>query len=162
MARKRRSVMLWALAAVAGAHGLMIFWLAAQASLLKFRADPVADRSAVLISLQPLPSAAVHPHAAVHALPSAEPTPAPSPAPSGPQTIDEGQGTQNLSNLAKPVFLDWPHPTPSGVDWGRSPPAGPALVLSEGWAGCRHAQDKDRDETAWTPAGQVKAPCLRR
>ena len=159
-ARGRRSVRLWALAAVAGAHGLAIVWLAAQASVLRFRAQPVPDRSSMVISLQRLPGAAARPR------PPASPPPFTLPAPqaasSGPTTIGEGEETGEMSNLAKPVFLQWPHPVAAGVDWGPDPQAAAAskLTLTGGWADCRGRGDKDED--AWAPAGKVKPPCLRR
>ena len=155
MARRRRPVMLWALAVVAGVHGLVIAWLAVQVSILKFRADPVVDRSAVLIELRAAPSAATHPRPVVRP-PVTLAEPIPEPAPSGPETIDQGPGLSDHSNLAQPVFTDWPHPVPSGVDWG----AAPKLAMSGGWASCQHQKDKDED--AWAPARQVKAPCLKR
>ncbi len=155
MARRRRSVMLWALVVVAGVHGLVIVWLAAQVSILKFRALAVADRSVMVVELRALPSAAAHPRPVVRP-PVVVPDLPAEPAPSGPQTIDQGPASSDRSNLAQPVFLDWPHPVPTGVDWG----AAPKLALSGVWTGCEHERDKDAD--AWAPAKQVKAPCLRR
>ncbi len=157
MAHRRRSVMLWALAAAAGVHGLAVLWLAAQLSILKFRADPVADRNVLVVELRPAPSAAMHPKPVVRPpVIVPDPIPDPEPAPSGPQTIDQGPGSSDRSNLARPVFLDWPHPVPAGVDWG----ALPKLALSGAWADCQRRRDKDED--AWAPAKQVRAPCLRR
>jgi hypothetical protein len=139
---------------MAAAHGLAVVWLASQASILKFRADPVADRSAVLVELTSLPSAASHPRAV--AVPHVEtPLPAQAPTPSGPATIDQGTGLEDDSNLARPVFLDWPHPVPPGVNWGRAPDR---VALSGGWSYCRH--DPDKDQQAWAPPDQVKPPCL--
>lgn len=157
---RRRSVRLWALAAVAGAHGLAVVWLAAQISVLKFRAQTVPDRSSMVISLQRLPGAAVRARPPVRPPPFT--LPAPPAASSGPMTIDQGEGTGETSNLARPVFLQWPHPVAAGVDWGPDPQAAAAskLALAGGWAGCRGRADKDED--AWSPTGKVKAPCLRR
>lgn len=157
---RRRSVMLWAFVAVAVAHGLAVLWLAAQASILKFRAEAAADRGAIVVLLQPLPGAVARPR-----LPITPPPffiPAPQPALPGPASIDAGKGSGAVANLAKPVFLDWPHPVPTGVDWGPGAETGKAskLALSGGWSSCRHASDKDQD--AWSPDGQVKPPCLRR
>ncbi len=160
-ARTRRSVMLWALAAVGGAHGLMLLWLAAQVTVLTFRAQPVADPSSMVITLQPLPGRVARPR---RLIPSPPPEPAPQlqPAPSGPATVGERAGPGAPANLAKPVFLDWPHPTPAGVNWGRAPDAAAAsrLALSGGWADCRRRRDKDED--AWATPGRVKPPCLAR
>lgn len=151
--------MLPALAAVAGGHLLVVAWLATQASVLKFRAAFVPDRAAVLVELRRPLTAATHPR------PQPKPPVVvpelrlpPEPAPSGPATIDQGAGASDRSNLAQPVFLDWPHPTPAGVDWG---PAAPArLAALHGWADCQHRQDKDAG--AWGPAQKPKAPCLDR
>ena len=147
--------MFWALAVAAGVHGLVLAWLAAQVSILKFRADPVADRSVLLVELRPALSAATHPRPVVRP-PVVVPELMAEPAPSGPQTIDQGPGSSDRSNLAQPVFTDWPHPTPAGVDWG----AAPKLALSGAWADCQRERDKDED--AWGPGRHVKAPCLKR
>ena len=159
-ARRRRSVMLWALAAMAGAHGLVILWLAAQVTVLKFRAQRVADLSSMVVTLQPLAAAATHARPVVRSPHAPEPLPAPEPAQSGPATIDSGPGLGEPANLAKPVYLDWPHPTPAGVNWGRppEPSAGPRLALAGGWADCQHRKEKDED--AWVPPGRVKPRCL--
>jgi len=152
--------MLPALAVVAGAHVLVMAWLATQASILKFRAAFVPDRAAVLVELRRPPSAATHPRPPIKppvALP--QPQLLPEPLPSGPATIDQGPGTSDRSNLAQPVFLDWPHPTPPGVDWGRAAPT-PQLAALGGWSDCRHKDD--RQEDAWASARKVKAPCLQR
>ena len=160
-ARRRRSVMLWTLAVVAGVHGLMALWLTAQVSVLKFRAQRVADLSSMVVTLQPLAAAATHSRPAIRSPRTPEPLPAPEPAPSGPATVDSGPGLGEPANLAKPVFLDWPHPVPAGVNWGHppGPSAAPRLALAGGWADCQRR--KDKGEEAWTP-GRVKPPCLNR
>ena len=162
-ARRRRSVVPWALAAMAGAHGLVILWLAAQVTVLKFRAQRVADLSSMVVTLQPLAAATIHSRPAIRSPRTPEPLPAPEPAPSGPATVDSGPGLGEPANLAKPVYLDWPHPTPAGVNWGRppEPSAGPRLALAGGWADCQR-KDKDKDENAWASPGRVKPPCLNR
>ena len=160
MARRRRTAGLGAFVAMAAAHGMLIAWLATQASILKFRADTIADRSAVLISLQRLPSAAVHARSELRPPPVPTPEPAPARATSGPATIDQGAGAANDANLAQPVFLDWPHPLPSGVNWGRGPAAQTRLSLAEGWAECGKTHNKDED--AWVRPGKVRPPCLDR
>ena len=152
--------MLGPLALVAAAHALLIAWLAAQVEVLRFRAHPFADHGAVLIELRPLPSAGAHARPVVRPPPTVEPLPEPESEPSGPATIDEGAGSSGVSNLARPVFLDWPHPVPPGVDWGPRADAPRELALAGAWAGCRRAHD--RDEDAWTPASRVKPPCLKR
>ena len=160
-ARRRRSVMPWALAAMAGAHGLVLLWLAAQGKVLKFRAQRVADLSSMVVTLQPLAAAAIHSRPAIRSPRTPEPLPAPEPGPSGPATVDSGPGLGEPANLAKPVFLDWPHPVPPGVNWGRAHETAAAsrLALAGGWADCQH-KDKERD--AWTAPGRVKPPCLDR
>ncbi len=160
-ARGRRSVMLWALVAMAGAHGLAILWLAAQVSVLRFRAQRVPDLSSMVVTLQPLAAAAAHSRPVVRSPRAPEPLPTPEPAPSGPTTVDSGPGLGEPANLAKPVFLDWPHPVPAGVNWGREheAAAAPRLAFAGGWADCK---PKDKDEDAWTPPARVKPPCLRR
>jgi hypothetical protein len=161
MARRRRTAGLWAFAGMAAAHALLIAWLATQASVLKFRAAAVPDLAAVRISLLSLPSAAAHARPVLQPTPAPEPLPAPEVAASGPATIDEGPGDAGTSNLARPVFLDWPHPTPPGVDWGggKSEAQPQKLAASGPWAGCQKVHDKDQDD--WRP-GQVKPPCLSR
>jgi hypothetical protein len=161
MARRRRTAGLWAFAGMAAAHGLLFAWLATQHSVLKFRALTVPDVSAVRISLQPLPSAATHARPAPRPPQVAEAEPAPAPAPPGPATIDQGAGESGNFNLARPVFLDWPHPVPPGVDWGggKAQAAPQKLALAGPWSGCRRGQDrKDED---WDPS-RVKPPCLGR
>ena len=160
MARRPRTAGLWAFAAMAAAHGLLVLWLTTQASILKFRAESVLDRSAVVISLRSLPMAAAHAPPVVQPPPVAHPGPAPEFAPSGPETIDQREGASDDANLAQPVFLDWPHPLPTDVDWGRPAPPPQTLALTQGWADCRKKNEKA--DQAWAPAHDVKAPCLTR
>ncbi len=131
--------------------------------MLSFRARPVADLSSITVTLQPLPGRTSRPRPAERSPARPEPAPPGSPAPSGPTTIEGDAGPGELANLAKPVFLDWPHPTPAGAAWGRESEAAsaPRLALSGGWTQCRR-KDKAEDEAAWSPSGRVKAPCLDR